>query len=113
MPVYTPPALNAVDFALSVQPSHSVAPYTMALTSYTAPALNAVDFALVTYTQPVYNTIDFELLDAVIVYYGILKYYTGAIWERALLKTWNGASFVPKTLKLWDGATWQEIDTTG
>lgn len=63
MPVYTPPALNAVDFALSVQPSHSVAPYNMALTSYTVPALNAVDFALVTYTPPVYNTIDFELLD--------------------------------------------------
>lgn len=61
MPVYTPPALNAVDFALEVQPSHSVAPYTMALTSYTVPALNAVDFALVSYTQPVYNTIDFEL----------------------------------------------------
>lgn len=113
MPVYTPPALNAVDFALVARTPESVAPYTMALTSYTAPALNAVDFALVTYTQPVYNTIDFELLDAVIVYYGILKYYTGAIWERALLKTWNGASFVPKTLKLWDGATWQEIDTTG
>lgn len=46
-------------------------------------------------------------------YYGILKYWTGAIWERGLLKTWNGASFVTKTLKLWDGATWQEIDTTG
>lgn len=63
MPVYAPPALNAVDFELSVQPSHSVAPYVMTLTSHTVPALNAVDFALVSYTQPVYNTIDFELLD--------------------------------------------------
>lgn len=45
-------------------------------------------------------------------YYGILKYWTGAIWERALLKTWNGA-FVTKPLKLWDGATWQDIDTSG
>jgi hypothetical protein len=45
-------------------------------------------------------------------YYGILKYWTGAIWERALLKTYNG-SFAAKPLKLWDGATWQEIDTTG
>ena len=62
MPVYTPPALNAVDFALVVQPAHSVDPYDMALSVYTVPALNAVDFALVTYTQPVYNTIDFELL---------------------------------------------------
>lgn len=62
MPVYTPPALNAVDFALTVQPSHSVAPYVMVLTSYTVPALNAIDFDLSVYTQPVYNTIDFELL---------------------------------------------------
>jgi len=61
MPVYTPPALNAVDFELIVQPAHSVAPYEMALSVYTVPALNAVDFALVTYTQPVYSTIDFEL----------------------------------------------------
>jgi hypothetical protein len=47
----------------------------MTLTSYTPPALNAVDFALVTYTQPVYNTIDFELLDApsspIVVYPGV------------------------------------------
>lgn len=62
MPVYTPPALNAVDFALAVQPSHSVAPYEIALTSYSVPALNAVNFALVSYTQPNYNTIDFEFL---------------------------------------------------
>jgi hypothetical protein len=112
MPVYTPPALNAVDFALTVQPAHSVVPAYNVLVSYTVPALNAVDFALVTYTPPVYNTIDFELLDAIIVYYGILKYWTGAIWERALLKTYSG-SFVTKPLKLWDGATWQEIDATG
>lgn len=64
MPVYIPPALNAVDFELSVQPSHSVAPYDMALTSYTVPALNAVDFALVSYTQPDYNTIDFEFIQS-------------------------------------------------
>jgi hypothetical protein len=113
MPVYTPPALNAVDFELVVQPSHSVAPYVMTLTSYTVPALNAVDFALVTYTQPDYNTIDFELLDAIITYYGILKYWTGAIWERGLLKSYNGGSFVAKPLKLWDGAIWQDIDATG
>lgn len=61
MPIYTPPALNAVDFTLEVQPSHSVDPYGMALSIYTVPALNAVDFAFITYTQPVYNTIDFEL----------------------------------------------------
>jgi hypothetical protein len=113
MPVYTPPALNAVDFALTARTPESVVPAYNVLVSYTVPALNAVDFALVSYTPPVYNTIDFELLDAIVVYYGILKYWTGAIWERALLKTWNGASFVTKTLKLWDGSAWQEIDTTG
>ena len=112
MPVYTPPALNAVDFALTVQPAHSVAPYVMALTSYTTPALNAVDFALSVYTRPVYNTIDFELLAAAVTYYGILKYWTGAIWDRALLKVYTG-SFGAKPLKRFDGADWLEVDATG
>jgi len=75
MPVYTPPALNAVDFALVVQPAHSVVPAYNVLVSHTVPALNAVDFALVSYTAPVYNTIDFELLDApsspIVVYPGV------------------------------------------
>lgn len=62
MAIYTPPALNAVDFALTVQPSHSVAPYDMPLSVYSAPALNAVDFAQAVYTPPDYNTIDFEFL---------------------------------------------------
>lgn len=61
MPVYSPPALNAVNFSLTARTPDSVAPYGMALTSYTVPALNAVNFALASYTLPVYNTADFEL----------------------------------------------------
>jgi hypothetical protein len=62
MPIYTPPALNAVNFELTVQPSHSVAPYDIPLSVYSVPALNAVSFALTVYTPPTYNTIDFEFL---------------------------------------------------
>lgn len=65
MSIFTQPALNAVDFSLTVQPAHSVAPYINTLSVYTAPALNAVDFALSLYTSPVFNTIDFELLGGV------------------------------------------------
>ena len=62
MSVYTPPALNAVDFDLTVQPAHSVVPAETVLSVYTIPALTAVDFALTTYAPPVYNRINFELL---------------------------------------------------
>ena len=113
MPVYTPPALNAVNFALTARTPESVAPYTMALSVYTAPALNAVNFAVATYTAPVYNTIDFELLDALVTYYGILKRWTGAVWQRALMKVYSGGSFAAKPVKRWDGSSWLEIDATG
>lgn len=62
MSVYTPPALNAVDFALEAATPADVTPYTIALTSYTPPALNAVDFALVAYTQPTFPYVGWELL---------------------------------------------------
>jgi hypothetical protein len=62
MSTYTPPALNAVDFAIAVQPAHSVVPVTEPISVYSAPALNAVNFALATYSIPDYNTIDFEFL---------------------------------------------------
>lgn len=62
MSTYTPPALNAVDFALEAATPADVTPYTIALTSYTPPALNAVDFALVAYTQPTFPYVGWELL---------------------------------------------------
>lgn len=65
MAIYTPPALNAVDFTLSVQSAHSVAPYLNTLSVYSVPTLSAVDFVLSPYTSPTYNTINFEFLGGV------------------------------------------------
>ncbi len=62
MSIYTPPALNAVDFALTAFTPEDVTPYDSALSVYTAPALNAVDFALSVYSQPIFFGVDFELL---------------------------------------------------
>ena len=94
MALYTPPALNAVDFELTVQPAHSVVPYDMPLSVYSVPALNAVDFALATYTPPTYNTIDFELLPDVGGTTGQIKVWTGSSWESKPVKYWNGSSWV-------------------
>lgn len=113
MPIYTPPANNAVDFAITARTPESVAPNLITLTSFTPAIPSAVNFALSVYTAPVYNTIDFELLAAVVTYYGILKRWTGAIWERALMKVYSGGSFVAKPVKRWDGSSWLEIDATG
>jgi hypothetical protein len=60
--VYTPPALNAVDFALTAFTPANVTPYGIALSSYTPPALNAVDFALSAYTPPTFPYVGWELL---------------------------------------------------
>jgi hypothetical protein len=60
--VYTPPALNAVDFALSAFTPADVTPYGIALSTYTPPALNAVDFALSAYTPPTFPYVGWELL---------------------------------------------------
>lgn len=62
MSIYTPPALNAVDFALTAFTPADITPYDSGLTSYVPPALNAVDFALVAYTLPQFNRVDWELL---------------------------------------------------
>lgn len=48
----------------------------------------------------------------VATFFGILRRWTGTIWERALLKAFVG-SFTPKPLMLWDGVEWQEIDAEG
>jgi hypothetical protein len=60
--VYTPPALNAVDFALTAFTPANVTPYGIALSIYTPPALNAVDFALSAYTPPTFPYVGWELL---------------------------------------------------
>jgi hypothetical protein len=50
--------------------------------------------------------------DAASYFFGVLKYYNGATWERALLKVYTG-SFGAKPLKRFDGADWLEVDATG
>ena len=46
MSIYTPPALNAVNFALEAFTPADMTPAQMALAVYSVPALNAVNFAL-------------------------------------------------------------------
>lgn len=64
MSVYTPPALDAVDFALTVTTPADITPYEIELASYTPPSLNAVDFALTTFTLPTFPDVGWELLPA-------------------------------------------------
>lgn len=64
MSIYTPPALNAVNFELTAFTPANTAPYEIALSAYTVPALNAVDFALTAYSAPNFPAINFELLDS-------------------------------------------------
>lgn len=61
MTLYTPPALNAVNFELDAFTPEVLPSNNSALTSYTVPSLSAVDFALVAYTQPTFPSVDFEL----------------------------------------------------
>ncbi len=64
MTIYTPPALNAVDFALTPFTPEILPANDSALSAYTVPALTNVDFALVAYTQPTFPSVDFELADS-------------------------------------------------
>lgn len=64
MSIYTPPALNAVDFSLTAVTPADMTPYEVALSSYTPPSLNAVDFALTTFTVPTFPYAGWELLPA-------------------------------------------------
>ncbi len=62
MSVYTVPALNAVDFALTVHTVPSIASPANVLQAYTVPALNAVDFALALTIPPTYADLGWDLL---------------------------------------------------
>ena len=62
MSLYTVPALNAVDFALTAHTVPSIASPSQVLSAYTVPSLSAVDFALTSYTAPTYQNIGWELL---------------------------------------------------
>ena len=89
MSVYTVPALNAVDFALTTHTVPSIASPAQALSVYTTPALNAVNFALVSYTVPTYMDIGWELLPGgggfPTQYSGLRVYYGGAVRSLCLV----------------------------
>lgn len=88
MSIYTPPALNAVDFALTAFTPENITPYETGLTAYTAPALNAVNFALVPYTLPDFFDINFELAGGSVFptqYAGLRTFYGGTVKELCLV----------------------------
>jgi len=88
MSVYTPPALNAVDFALTAFTPEDVTPYDSALSVYAAPALNAVDFALSVYSQPIFFGVDFDLLPGFPTQFSGFKIQkTGSTIELCLVAT--------------------------
>lgn len=62
MSVYTPPALDAVDFELQTYTPADITPYESALSVHTPPALDAVDFALSPVTPPTFPNVGWELL---------------------------------------------------
>lgn len=87
MSIYTTPALNAVDFALTAHTVPSIASPAQALQSYTVPSLAAVAFALAAYTAPAYMDIGWELLPGGFPtqYAGLRVYYGGAVRELCLV----------------------------
>lgn len=85
--IYTPPALNAVDFALTAHTPVDTTPTTQALTAYTPPALAAVAFALIAFTPPTYLDVGWELLpdESFPTQYAGLRYFNGTVQELALV----------------------------
>ena len=80
MSVYTVPALNAVDFALTAHTVPSLRFPTQALSVYTVPALSAVDFALTAYTVPTFVYIGWELLSTFPTQFdGLRVFYGGSV----------------------------------
>jgi hypothetical protein len=89
MSVYTVPALNAVDFALTAHTVPSLASPPNVLSAYTVPSLSAVDFALVSYTPPTYMDIGWELAGGGPVfptqYLGLKAYFQSAVQDLCLV----------------------------
>lgn len=85
MSVYTPPALNAVDFALTAHTPADTTPVTQTLSAYTVPALTAIAFALTAYTPPSFPSIDWDLLPSFPTQYSGLRYYSVTVKELCLV----------------------------
>lgn len=104
MSIYTVPALNAVDFALSAFTPEDITPYESGLTVYTVPALSSVDFALSVYSIPDFFGIDFELLPSTpsfpTQYSGLRTYYNGAVREFSLVAVADAPTGMGGVLKV-------------
>ena len=96
MSVYTVPALNSVNFALTAFTPDPHTPYEMGLTSYTVPALSAVDFALAAYTAPDFSNIGWELLPGgggfPTQFFGLRTYYHSAVQDLCLVAAADAAT---------------------
>lgn len=88
MAVYTPPALNAVNFALTAHTVPSIASPQNVLSVYTVPAMAAVNFALSVFTVPTWMNIGWELLPSGPVFpvqFAGLRYFLGTMRELCLV----------------------------
>lgn len=87
MSAYTPPALNAVNFALEAHTVPSLASPQDVLAPYSTPALNAVNFALSLFSLPTYMNIGWELLPSLAfpTQFPGLRYFLGAVRELCLV----------------------------
>lgn len=88
MSIYTVPALNAVDFALTTHTVPDLTPAGQALSVYSVPALNAVDFALTAWSLPDYPYVGWELLPGgggFPTQYAGLRFFKGSVQELCLV----------------------------
>ena len=102
--IYTVPALNAVDFALTAHTVPDLTPAGQALAAYTVPALNAVDFALIVWALPTYPYVGWELLptSSFPTQYAGLRFFKTTVQELCLVATADAPA----------GAQWR-IDKNG
>lgn len=104
MSVYTVPALNAVDFALTAFTPDPHTPYESALTVYTVPSLSAVDFALIAYTLPTFPSIGWELLPSgggfPTQYLGLRAYFHAAVQDLCLVAEADAPSGMGGVIKI-------------
>lgn len=103
MSVYTVPALNAVDFALTAHAVPSLASPASALSVYTVPSLSAVDFALSVYAVPTYMDIGWELLPSgsfPTQFSGLRAYFQSAVQDLCLVAEADAPSGMGGVIKI-------------
>ena len=102
MSIYTPPALNAVNFALTSFTPEVLPANNSVLSAYTIPALNAVDFALSAYTFPSFPSVDWELLPGGFPtqFSGLRTFYNSAVRELCLVAEGDAPSGMGGVLKV-------------